>query len=164
MMKKLLVLMLVVGMGSLASAGYILEQTADDVATITGDGEMGAYAIVLSGPGTADVVLNYAGDMSARTEYIDVPDMVAMLAMITGVSSDDMTSALLMEYVDGPDDQGNTIAPMGLVTTITGTAFPVTVSLVNAGTLEFVGQVTLVPEPVSMILLGLGGLFLRRRK
>jgi hypothetical protein len=53
--------------------------------------------------------------------------------------------------------------PNGLLVTFTASA-PVTVYILDASDASIVGQpTTLVPEPVTMLLLGLGGLFIRRK-
>ena len=83
-MRKLLVVVLVLCSGSLASGAYVMEQVAPDVAHVIGDGVFGA-AFIVTGGGTADVVMTYEGDMAALTEYAGVdPDLDALAEMILG--------------------------------------------------------------------------------
>jgi hypothetical protein len=153
MMKKLLVLMLVLGMGSLASAAYMWGQDAPGpAADLLGDGDFGAYFIAAyDGPIAWD--LKYGGSLAAIT------DMTAEMAdFLPGA-----TVVLFAEFADAVDPANN--RPNGPVVGISKSVpQDVLVNLLNADNLSVMQSVLLTPEPMSLMLLGLGGLFLRRRK
>lgn len=160
-MKKLLVLMLVLGIGSFASAGFELGKAADDVATLTGDGLYKAYWISVSGEGTANVEMLYSRPGSGIDDFSSMMEYVAYAESLLGAP---VSALYLAAFVDtsNPDDA---IAPNGLVlrAQLTSTA-PAVLTLHDADTFDVLQSVLLTPEPMSLLMLGLGGLFLRRRK
>jgi hypothetical protein len=154
MMKKLLVLMLVLGMGSLVSAAYMLELDPADngAAILTGDGNFAAYFV------SADKDVNF--EMIYQGSLRGITNFTGDLEGILGAGMH-----LFAEFADG-GVPGSQILPNGIVARITaGADFPIVVKLLDATDLSQIGaDVVLTPEPMSLALLGLGGLFLRRRK
>ncbi len=170
-MKKLLVLMLVLGMASLANAGLVdvLDLDLTDSTTL---------------------VVRATNDWAAGETY----DYGVMLigVTLTGASNVD-TSALAVTLVQ--DSNGGQagppwaafIGPLGSsgIAAATANTDPENLIMVSSpfailqidftgiGTAQIMGlassagingPVVPIPEPMTMVLLGLGGLFLRRRK
>jgi hypothetical protein len=183
MMKKLLVLTLVLGMASLAGATLTL--TADGplellpsesiVLCLVGDGAEVNFTgfITVEGPGSIDgAEVLYVGSLSSYKDAEDLapdfgmPGAAEVIEMFAGFLGLPLTDVSGWELVDGAIPPAPTA---GLL--ISGILFHcegegdaiVTVWDANFGVMD---QITIkqIPEPMTMALLGLGGLFLRRRK
>lgn len=159
-MKKFLVLALVMGIASLASAG--VELAANDVTN-------GAGMDLLVDPGM--IVISLVSDEPA-TGFDALYYVLGRLA-----DPQDHTGGMFSTIE--PADQGgfkmaagtfgNAIAPGKWFSMSTMGEVGDVISLYSAsadGTApaDLLDTVTVVPEPMTMALLGLGGLFLRRRK
>ena len=161
-MKKLLVLALVLGVAGLASAGLQMNKTANDTSVLSGinftstAAFAGAYVAFVGVP--ADCTVNYGGNK------VTVADMTADLAaafagMYPGMI--DVPSQVM--WFDFADTNAPPVPANGNLVTMKASA-PVTVYVLDAADASVVGSpITLVPEPVTMLLLGLGGLFIRRK-
>jgi hypothetical protein len=173
MMKKLLALALVLGMAGIASAGLVVAGADVDTAAMTAtislsleEGNISAYKLGLQWE-KADVVVDLSGvafpavfDFAGKTQA-EGAGGVANYAEITAgqfLSPPVEATAVLMDglavdYSAVPEGSLLQFVSKG-GTTIDGTP-------VAAG--EIVAEV-FVPEPMTIGLLGLGALFLRRRK
>ena len=166
-MRKSLVLILVLGMATTASA-VIVEvngQTGevlvlpDTFATVTVIGEDAAntlgYLIVdVGGSGALSnpEVLAIAGNKAGAEAYNDEPDwglgfMLTVASTSVPTDVEPGTQFSLSYHYSGQ------------------LARPTTISLYMDPEYEVpAAQVSIIPEPMTVVLLGLGGLFLRRRK
>ena len=168
-MKKLVVLMLVVGMASLASAAF----TVSDQSVLVG----GTVAIGIENDiADADLSNFFVGLVGANaswdmTENIYSPPVPGSLATYQSnmYYGDALGTGELLWYstLSGPvvDKYGvGTLADFGLSADAVGTVdinlYDGNLSLLDTATVT----ITDIPEPITMALLGLGGLFLRRKK
>jgi len=188
-MKKLLVLALVLSVASLASASVQMSlqvngQDADAITlmpsdfvtiSIVGAGDGTGAWLIAAGPGTL-----VGGDIShVANEYMSDKDLGALIdpdndpettwGMFFNSMYPGTTRAIDLVWVDtespfvtfGPNLFGEAVfhcdAPGDVTIAIIDYAGE---ELIIADTLA----ITQLPEPMTMVLLGLGGLFLRRRK
>jgi len=166
MMKKLLILMLVFGMASAAYAELSLSVSQPSSASlnveVTGTIDFDLY-IVLSSNGTT-ALSSYALGTGA-------PDF----GMYQGPTSDLVSSGLWTEPAGFAGQYWVMAASDNSVYSLTGQFMTATGGSIGdqvnvqafdevTGFLGNFGTITLIPEPMTVLLLGLGGLFLRRRK
>jgi hypothetical protein len=167
-MKKLLVLLLVLGVVSTASAAIVQlgvngardgagnnTSVSASSATITvhcdtAESTYNWYLAITdtSGGNYGTVSILSAAGVASVGDVVDGP--FDIYGHITDINADDTT-------------EGWPHAGDHFQTTLTRTGASVQIDLLNDG-LGLVDSVTLVPEPMTIALLGLGGLFLRRRK
>lgn len=176
-MKKLLVLALVLGMATMANAGLVLSPMPTEVLTGgTFTIDITSNAIISAGVG------EYAGfGLVVETSLASLAGGLVVNTTDPGVSLFDgvMAGAGFPPPAGTEGVSGTVLAVNGPIAAnmlfqgITFTAGQLvglaTVTLVGTqdyATLEVLGsaQVLITPEPMTMALLGLGGLFIRRRK
>ena len=165
-MRKLLVLFLILGMASAANATLITvdgqEGESFDVdvqATITVVSEdasswLGYIIIEEGGAGSLEnvAVLDAAGDLGAAAPYTEAGWGTGFeLSASMGPGGDPPVAAgnqFSLDYIGAVGDTAT-------ISLFIDPEYTTPVASVN---------VTVVPEPMTVILLGLGGLFLRRRR
>jgi hypothetical protein len=166
MMRKLLVLFLVLGLASAANAMLINVDgqegdyfEVDITSTITVVSEdssswLGYIIIEEGGAGSLEnvVILDAAGDIAATTAYTEAGwgagyELTASMSP-TGVPAIDTGSQFSFDYVGAVGDTAT-------ISLFLDPEYTTPVASVN---------VTVVPEPMTVLLLSLGALFLRRRR
>jgi hypothetical protein len=166
MMRKILVLFLVLGMASAANATLITVdgqegesfevdvQTTITVVSEDASSWLGYIIVEEGGAGSLEnaVVLDAAGDLGAAAAYTEAGWGTGFeLSASMGPAGDPAIAA-------GSQFSFDYVGVVGDTATISVFADPeytTPIASVN---------VTVVPEPMTVILLGLGGLFLRRRR
>lgn len=164
-MKKLMVLALVLSVVGLANAGLSVGKAGQDTAELFGadyaviDGApqfAGAYVGISAGD--VDVMINYGGNQWSVTDV--TADAAEGLAGIVGAP---IIKVLWLDFAD-TTPLPNTKLPNGLLATIS-TKVAATIYVLDAADAAVIGgPINLVPEPMTMGLLALGGLFIRRKK
>ena len=164
-MKKILVLMLVLGMASLASAGLTVTQTAgtltienDTVYTLSPTGQFEAQ-LVINEPGSLDGTYSFGPAASAITTATVPYLMNSYAASSFGLGGSELIDWSYMLVVDDPVTLNLLGVGDVLSYGLTGGAVSGTLYDGSGGVIT-----TFIPEPMTLALLGLGGLFLRRRK
>jgi len=164
-MKKLMVLALVLGFVGLASAGFDLSKTSMSSADIIGAGNTeagGVYVFVVGNAVSFNAL--YAGSLLTAADVSSDPDMMAAAAAY--VPGETITQVLQFNFADTTPPPGTKL-PNGILANLTLAAGKATLYAIDGGTGEYLpasGQITLIPEPMTMGLLALGGLFIRRKK
>lgn len=173
-MKKLIVLSLVAAMASFASAAIVLTVGTESgqVGTYVGQDIVSTGSLSVSAV-TADSVVSY--DIALTIDNGTGGDL-ALVASGTNFPGAGGTWMFGNTWTGTPDETtarlsggawmavaADTACFDSLV--ITGTKGTVNlVEVLPDGTTQVLGTFNVVPEPLTMSLLGLGGLFLRRRK
>jgi hypothetical protein len=174
-MKKLLVVMLVLAMAGMANAAIQLSVNGQDAIsttettgtiTIFGDTEVDQGSFILGiltssvGTGTLDAtscVVNYVGT-GANCLNTDDADTAAMVSIYNP-----FVVASLTDTLEPMDPVVGTLVT-NIAYTATGPGDVIFV-LLSGSDGSLLSQFTVTtPEPITIGLLGLGGLFLRRRK
>jgi len=171
-MKKLLVLALVLGVAGLAGAGSMTaNQLTANTGSVSGSGYIidggvpqftGFYGVVV---GTLPTyVVNYAGSQVTIADIDNSEGALDALAEALSINVGDIAKAWAFDFADTTPPP-STILPNGLLTTFTGAGVATLYLLdaVDASALSG-SPLTFVPEPITLALLGLGGLFIRRKK
>jgi hypothetical protein len=164
MMKKLFVLLMVVGMVSVANAGLVLvaptPPTQVSIQTDPIDSSADPASVFIAATGTVHLdagTMLYTGSAAAITPFSDDPDAIAGASALVGVP---VTRIDLVELQDlaVPPLQVKGVAVTYNVMSGQGLVYMLDLDLTQS-----LGSVV-IPEPVTITLLGLGGLLLRRRK
>jgi len=160
-MKKLLVLVLVLGMASLANAGlitassttpFVITITAADVASAA-DVYIDYTNYVAAGGNTADAVLVGSGASIANLFVFTVGDQGAdaYYAALGNMSSWANGATLATLDLNGAG------ANIG--------STQISMDLIDGNTSEVIGSVSvMIPEPATIALLCIGGMLLRKKK
>jgi len=168
-MKKLLVLLMVLGLVSSAQATLTLNLTASTIA-VPG----GTTTLTVSSSDTS----NWVGDLILSEDLVNWTTPAAADWTTGTASGIGNIGTVLYNYYGHAATQIQVASNLTNTDVAAGTQFSIVLSAVQAGTIYIDlqddttyaelanGPLTLVvtPEPMTMALLGLGGLFLRRRK
>jgi len=169
-MKKLLVLALVLSMATMANAALTLNfsatQAVGDVTfAIEGDGSeaTGTFylGVVLEGGAALNIgsaIVDYTGNAAGISFEPVESGVAAMLGLADAMANVQLTGNPPVGQVNPPLTG---VLVHNIILTISG---PATVKLYNADGAELATQDVSTPEPVTLALLGLGALALRRRK
>jgi hypothetical protein len=185
MMKKLLVLMMVLGMASLANAGLILtiggEPAPDEITLkpsdwieididVTADHTCFAYDVALQ-------LSNAQAKLDLQMGPIGFPTEFFFAGAIIGDPTAQSVRVSASQFMSGTDVAGPAVLVNNVLLHCEEDTDVVLALVVKdgVGTVVDGQQLTTgdildsilihqIPEPMTMVLLGLGGLFLRRRK
>jgi len=162
-MKKLLVLLTVLGVASFANAAIVVVNPDPATVNIQTDpisaveAQQALFLAVEAGLQLGAGKMLYAGTLSAITDFTADPDMKAAVQALIKAAPAKIN---FIELFDG------TVTPPPVTGRLA--TYPVVGGAGNvyllSDTLDKVLSSVYVPEPVTLVLLGLGGLFLRRRK
>jgi len=173
-MKKLLILMLVLGLASAASAAHSLggattiSNTGDTTAivTISADSTAAITSVVEDSEGADGMPTTGVTTIASVTKT----DAAGEQATVTAYGSLDYAFTVSAKDTTEPFDSVATGVQFNVNLDIAGLGLAVDDTFViylynEAYTSTFASHtVTVTPEPMTIALLGLGGLFLRRRK
>jgi opacity protein-like surface antigen len=171
MMKKLLIMLAVLAMATVANAALVLDPVEASRATGLNvqtdpideeDAQQAAFIAVGGGGGALDAgTMQYAGTLSVIDDFTGVdPDLTALVDAAIDEAS---TLIHMISLFDGNVPAAPVMGVMVSYGVTEGTDQTM-VYLLNPDTLEIMSTAKIIPEPVTIALLGLGGLFLRRRK
>ncbi len=170
-MKKLVALILVLGLATVANAGLTLVSTDMELSTSE----------------TAIISIDSAGDVSSQQEFylnLSGPGLLDVSAAINLINSNSEGASVIdIGALGDPPTPGNFIfmdlailggPPAPPVTAGTGVVGNIVLTCQGMGdvTLTLSGSesgelsslvITQIPEPITLALLGLGGLFIRRK-
>ena len=169
-MKKLLILMLVLGLASAANAAIVL--------SLDGNTDIDSIEISPSDTITIDIYNTDGGDYTTYLDFYYTSDGSYSLsnAKLTDLAGD--ASTFSGPYDGGYDnDEYEVVLAQGIGSSTPGSQFEVDLHCETADTVyielwkcvvttyTLEDTATIVqPEPMTIALLGLGGLFLRRRR
>jgi hypothetical protein len=181
MMKKVLITLLVLGIASVANADLMLgmdgapisgDIDVSDVVQVMGEEPVPAQAnLYVAGFGDvfvtgATLIYDYGlseaqlGDDYAA--FLGYPNKQALLDDFEAFGLTDISDILAVTFASTSVPQEPLTGLLVDGITLSGTGG--TLDLIDADTFTTLQSVTVVPEPMTIALLGLGGLFLRRRK
>ena len=178
-MKKLLALVLVLAMVSAASAGTITITPADSTADVDTDV---VITVVTTGyaatfPGAINILeFSITGDLDSSVASVGTLDTALQTPLFSHGSVG--TGGTLISMIQGNAGTGNYITNQTIYTftvDVGSTQGTLTIDVAEGywfrarngsdiSTTIVAGEIEVVPEPMTVALLGLGGLFLRRRR
>lgn len=162
-MKKLLVLMLVLAMSSLVSAGLILDVVDNQVAVVMEPGTPNLFIYDIEVRIDAGELVGAGANInpSGKT-WMTAPKIASQSGQAFRVTAIDI-QMFGAEGLAAPNQVLSGLVVSG-ASEYTVTLFSYDCSLGDGSNELGVLDTVYVPEPMSLMLLGLGGLFLRRRK
>ena len=162
----------VLAMATAANADLVLDPVEADMATglnIQTDPidvaapQQAIFLAVGGGGGAIDAgTALYTGDLSAIWDLSADPDLAPAVEGIIGEAPTRIDMIELFSSAGEPPPLVGVVVSYAVTAEPAGVGTPV--YMLNGDTLEIMGTATIVPEPITIALLGLGGLFLRRRK
>jgi hypothetical protein len=174
-MKKLLVLVMILGLSVTANGAWV-GLSADGTTTPDPDGE----AVIMQNSTAVVSVLVAASagatgylDLAKGKATMDMGDLVKVMPAagdLGGVFQDYSTGSLYDYFIGAQSSTGNYPGGIAIDATVHATGAvgdSFTVLLLDPDTyaeLDSLRFTIITPEPITIGLLGLGGLFLRRRK
>jgi len=166
MMKKLFVLLMVISVASVANAGITLNPaspaTVTPVAALKVQSDVAVdqqplWLIVMGDAALDAGHMIYTGNLSAITDSTSDPDLKAFAEAAVGGS---VSRLDFIELFDGSATPAEVKGDLVLYNALSGKGM---VYLYNGDMSLKLSQVEVIPEPITIALLGLGGLMLRRR-
>ena len=162
-MKKLLTLCLVLAIASLAAAvpslDFKTEAVVGETITVSLVDDGGLARNISTG-----VFLQVSSGDYVEGTFDAVPSFFGLSPSIAQVGPGIEVSGP-GTYLNTPTLPGNIVFTFDFDTTEVGIITLNVVGLYNnAGASELSGEINVIPEPMTILLLGMGGLFLRRRK
>ena len=172
-MKKLITMLAVLAMATVANATIVLDPVEVDEGMSlnvqtdpidAADVQQALWLAVGGGGGALDAgTMVYPGpDLNVITDFTgldqDITDLVDL--MIDEAS----TRIDLLEVFSSSSSPPDVVGVLATYVVTAAGPDATTVYLLNGETMEIMSTATIVPEPITIALLGLGGLFLRRRK
>jgi len=150
-MKKLLALVLVLGLAAVANAGFVLEKAGEQLQIVSDGDTSGALYFAIQGVGVAGGVAAGNVDTGGFSEWGPDADMFGVLGDLPGISGALSVGLATGGFTNGP-----------ILTNISWDGkYAAFYSMDEQGALTLVN---VVPEPITMTLLGLGGLVALRRR
>ncbi|MHC4962612.1 MAG: PEP-CTERM sorting domain-containing protein [Planctomycetota bacterium] len=169
-MKKLLIVWLVLGIASLATAGLQFSVNGSQYAD-------GSTVLVTSGPTTVGIYNDTSKNGVYSIQWIEVEPGAevpgsgtvneALLPGVWSISDWGLYSGMYYWYInmDVPAVGSTQVGDLFTVDVLLGFLLETTVTMYDSTDLGYIGSITLVaPEPTTMALLALGGVVLSRRK
>jgi len=184
-MKNILIVFTVLAMASVANAGFMLsvngvinppaseinlKPSETAVIDIHGaDNPVGSISLwlLLEGPATINGAATFKWEQStsANLDQATKDAVIPMLREMGYPGLNDIVSVDILDTVD-PFTAPNGLLIDGILLHCEAQPNDVILSMLDAGTFAELSRVVIhqIPEPMTLSLLGLGGLFLRRRK
>ena len=177
-MKRMLIAIMVLAVASLANAGIVIvapDNVSGSIQTDPIDVEVVQQALFLATAGSGEVsnmTLVYPGPLSRIPDPFPIdPGLIAAIdycigeyaAAHSGFAGGPSTGVYLIELFDGTAPPGTPVPVVGQLVTF-DVAGRIEAYLIDPELAECVFSAVVIPEPITFALLGLGGLFLRRRK
>ena len=166
-MKKLLILMLVLGLASTANAAVVL--------SLNGNTDIDSIEINISDTVVVDIYNTDGGDYDTYLDiYYTSEGAYSLSGATLTANAGDMSVIKGLEYLAGDDcEEYWVVLAQSEGSSTPGSQFEVDIHCEKAltvylelwaPTLVDTATIYQVPEPMTIALLGLGGLFLRRRR
>jgi len=185
-MKKLLILMLVLGLASAANATLLLSVDGDvdpedtsinlresdtviiDIHGFDNPAQLGYMGwILIQGPGAIDASAPTYLWETSNVGNMSEPELSEYIALLPDYGYPGVVDIIewnVQDTIEPPGEPANGLLIDGLIFHCEGEPDDVILTMMDLELFVFDTQVIHQPEPMTVMLLGLGGLFLRRRK